>query len=112
MASPQNYPYSKNDKQDNPCLKAAAVVIDPILDTLRLWLAVENINSDWDLTRADQAYRQPGSAFKPIVVYTAAVDMGYTPATVVDDSPVSYSAGSGKSWTPKIIQMITKDLLQ
>jgi penicillin-binding protein 1A len=51
--------------------------------------------------RADQAYRQPGSAFKPIVVYTAAVDMGYTPATVVDDSPVSYSAGSGKSWTPK-----------
>jgi penicillin-binding protein 1A len=42
--------------------------------------------------RATQALRQVGSAFKPIV-YTAAIDRGYTPASVIVDAPVSFSAG-------------------
>ncbi len=37
--------------------------------------------------RATQAYRQVGSAFKPIV-YTAAIDRGYTPVTLLMDTPV------------------------
>jgi penicillin-binding protein 1A len=45
--------------------------------------------------RAVQAYRQMGSGFKPIV-YTAAIDRGLTPATIVLDTPVSYSAGPGQ----------------
>ena len=39
--------------------------------------------------RVTQAKRQPGSAFKPLI-YAAALDRGYTPATVVVDAPVSY----------------------
>jgi penicillin-binding protein 1A len=42
--------------------------------------------------RATQARRQMGSAFKPII-YTAAIDRGYTPVSVFVDEPVSYEAG-------------------
>ena len=39
--------------------------------------------------RAMQSRRQPGSAFKPII-YAAAIDKGYTPATIVIDSPIVF----------------------
>lgn len=45
--------------------------------------------------RATQAMRQMGSTFKP-VVYTAAIDRGYTPASTVLDAPVSFPAGPGQ----------------
>jgi penicillin-binding protein 1A len=44
--------------------------------------------------RATQAYRQVGSAFKPIV-YTAAIDRGYTPTTMLMDTPASFAGGAG-----------------
>jgi len=54
--------------------------------------------------RAIQAKRQPGSAFKPII-YTAAIDRGYTPATIVIDSPIVFeekeSGGEKRDWRPK-----------
>lgn len=49
--------------------------------------------------RMTQAKRQPGSAIKP-VYYTAAIEKGYTPATVINDAPISLSGGDGKRWTP------------
>jgi penicillin-binding protein 1A len=45
--------------------------------------------------RAVQAPRQIGSAFKPIV-FTAAIDRGYTPSSILVDTPVSYHAGPGQ----------------
>ena len=45
--------------------------------------------------RATQALRQVGSSFKPIV-YTAAIDRGFTPASLILDAPVSFSAGAGQ----------------
>ena len=45
--------------------------------------------------RATQARRQVGSLFKPIV-YTAAIDRGFTPVSVFVDEPVSYNAGAGQ----------------
>ena len=50
--------------------------------------------------RAVQAYRQLGSTFKP-VVYTTAVDRGYTPTSVIVDAPVAYDAGSGQTYSPQ-----------
>ena len=51
--------------------------------------------------RAVQAARQPGSSFKPFV-YLAAMDSGFTPASVVLDAPFSYDPGYGQPiWTPK-----------
>ncbi len=53
-----------------------------------------------EFNRAVQAKRQPGSAFKPFV-YIAALEAGFTPATRIDDSPVSYPAGNGQAWRPE-----------
>jgi penicillin-binding protein 1A len=50
--------------------------------------------------RATQALRQPGSAFKPFV-YAAALDAGYTPATVVLDAPVVVRQQGQQDWRPK-----------
>ncbi|QHE88002.1 penicillin-binding protein 1A [Hydrogenophaga sp. BPS33] len=49
-----------------------------------------------------QAWRQPGSSFKPFI-YSAALEKGLTPMTVVNDAPLFYSAGEtgGKPWEPK-----------
>ncbi|HBZ56039.1 MAG TPA: penicillin-binding protein [Syntrophobacteraceae bacterium] len=50
--------------------------------------------------RAVQAIRQPGSSFKPFV-YSAALDRGYTPASVLEDSPISFGDHSLQGrWTP------------
>ena len=49
--------------------------------------------------RATQARRQTGSAFKPIV-YASALDKGYTPASVIIDSPIVFEWGD-KRWKPK-----------
>lgn len=50
--------------------------------------------------RAWQAMRQPGSSFKPYV-YTAAIDSGMPPTSIVDDTPVSYPMGDGTQWHPQ-----------
>src|SRR3981189_2180383 len=51
--------------------------------------------------RATQAYRQPGSSFKPIV-YSSALDNGYTPSTVVVDAPIEIDQGQGAGvWRPE-----------
>jgi penicillin-binding protein 1A len=49
--------------------------------------------------RASQALRQPGSSFKPII-YSAALDNGYTPSSIVLDAPVEIDTGSG-IWRPE-----------
>lgn len=53
-----------------------------------------------EFNRATQALRQPGSSFKPLI-FTAAMDRGFTPATIIDDTPVSYHIGPGQQWAPK-----------
>ena len=52
-----------------------------------------------EFNRASQAYRQPGSSFKPFV-YATALDNGYTPASVILDAPISLPDGNGRLWTP------------
>jgi penicillin-binding protein 1A len=49
--------------------------------------------------RAWQAHRQPGSSFKAYV-YTAEIDAGHPPTTIVEDTPVSYPMGDGTRWAP------------
>ena len=52
-----------------------------------------------EFNRATQAMRQPGSSFKPFV-YSAALDNGYTPASVILDAPIEVVSG-GQVWRPQ-----------
>ena len=49
-----------------------------------------------------QAWRQPGSSFKPFI-YSASLEKGLSPATIINDSPISFNAGEtgGQAWSPK-----------
>ncbi|MDA8584668.1 PBP1A family penicillin-binding protein [Rhodobacteraceae bacterium] len=53
-----------------------------------------------NFNRATQGLRQPGSSFKPFV-YAAALDSGFTPATIVIDAPIEVETGNGGIWRPK-----------
>jgi penicillin-binding protein 1A len=49
-----------------------------------------------------QAWRQPGSSFKPFI-YSASLEKGLSPATIINDAPISFGAGQtgGQAWEPK-----------
>lgn len=49
-----------------------------------------------------QAWRQPGSSFKPFI-YSASLERGLSPATLINDAPISFDAGQtgGQAWEPK-----------
>ena len=53
-----------------------------------------------EFNRAAQATRQPGSSFKPFV-YAAALDSGFTPATILVDAPIEVDVGGGEVWRPR-----------
>ena len=82
-----------------PTVNGAVVAIDPHTGRV-LALAGGLSDSPNAFDRATQAYRQPGSAFKPFV-YMAALDSGYTPSTIVLDSPIAFQQGPGlPEWRP------------
>jgi penicillin-binding protein 1A len=69
--------------------------------------AIRALAGGFDFTRnkfnhVTQAWRQPGSSFKPFI-YSAAFEKGYGPNSVVDDSPMSFSSGEtgSQAWEPK-----------
>jgi len=53
-----------------------------------------------NFNRATQAERQPGSSFKPFV-YATALENGFSPMSVVDDAPISFTDSTGKVWNPE-----------
>jgi len=84
--------------QQVPEVSGALISMDP--NTGRVLAMVGGFSYDESqFNRATQAYRQPGSAFKPFV-YAAALDNGYTPASVVMDAPIQLVSG-GQVWEPK-----------
>ena len=69
--------------------------------------AIRALAGGFDFTRsqynhATQALRQPGSSFKPFI-YSAALEKGFTPASIFEDKPLSFSAAQtgGEVWEPK-----------
>lgn len=79
--------------------QAALVAVDPYSGYVKAMVG----GSDFSISqfnRAVQAKRQPGSAFKPIL-YAAAIDAGYTPTHIIDDSPLSIpNPTTGRAWQP------------
>jgi penicillin-binding protein 1A len=81
-----------------PIAEGAMLVIDNKTGQIKAMIGGWSFNRS-KFNRAMQAYRQLGSTFKPIV-YTAAIDRGYTPSTIIVDQPVSYNAGNGQIYSP------------
>jgi penicillin-binding protein 1A len=77
-----------------PLVDGAVLAIDNKTGQIRAMVGGDSFARS-KFNRATQAYRQMGSGFKP-VVYTAAIDRGFTPTTMLLDTPVSYSAGAGQ----------------
>jgi penicillin-binding protein 1A len=84
--------------EQSPLAEGAMLVIDNHTGQIKAMVGGWSFGRS-KFNRAVQAYRQLGSTFKPIV-YTAAIDRGYTPSSIIVDAPVSYSAGAGQVWSP------------
>ena len=83
-----------------PEVSGAIVAMDPW--TGRVLAMVGGFSFDQSqFNRATQAYRQPGSTFKPIV-YSTAIDNGYTPSSLMIDGPIEIDQGQGGGvWRPE-----------
>jgi penicillin-binding protein 1A len=86
--------------QQIPAVGGGFVAMDP--HTGRVLALVGGFSfAQSQFNRAVQALRQPGSTLKPLI-YTAALDNGYTPASIVIDGPITINRGPGlPPWRPK-----------
>jgi penicillin-binding protein 1A len=84
--------------EQTPSVEGAIVAIENRTGQIKAMVGGWSFNRS-KFNRAVQAYRQLGSTFKPIV-YTAAIDRGFTPASILIDEPVSYPAGNGQIYSP------------
>ncbi len=86
--------------EQDPKVQGALVSLDPHTgDILALVGGYDFFTSQFN--RATQASRQPGSGFKPIV-YSTALDNGFTPASIVLDAPIVYDdAATNSTWKPE-----------
>lgn len=84
-----------------PEVEGAFVSMDPRTGLIRAMVGGFDFERN-KFNHVTQAWRQPGSSFKPFI-YSAALEKGFTPATVVNDAPLFYDAGStgSRAWEPK-----------
>ncbi|MGK9065921.1 penicillin-binding protein 1A [Stutzerimonas chloritidismutans] len=82
-----------------PQAQAALVSLDPRDGSIEALTGGFSFGQS-NYNRAIQAKRQPGSSFKPFI-YSAALDAGYTPATLVNDSPIVFEDSMDRVWRPK-----------
>ncbi|MGA0609923.1 penicillin-binding protein 1A [Caldimonas sp. KR1-144] len=84
-----------------PEVEGAFVAIDPQTGSIRAMVGGFDFAKN-KFNHVTQAWRQPGSSFKPFI-YSAALEKGFTPATVVNDAPLFFDAATTGSqpWEPK-----------
>ena len=84
-----------------PEVEGAFVALDPRDGAIRALVGGFDFDKN-KFNHVTQAWRQPGSSFKPFI-YSAALEKGFTPATVVNDSPLFYDASvtGSQAWEPK-----------
>src|SRR5262245_53843889 len=84
-----------------PEVEAAFLGLDPKTGAIRSLVGGFDFNRS-QYNHVTQAWRQPGSSFKPFI-YSASLEKGFTPATVLNDAPVVADASltGGQVWEPK-----------
>jgi len=96
----------KNDKGEwsltqLPEVQGAMVAMDPRTGAIRALVGGFDFGKN-KFNRVTQAWRQPGSSFKPFI-YSAALEKGFTPTTVINDAPLFFDASvtGSQPWEPK-----------
>lgn len=92
-----NFP---NQSKGDDIIQGAVVLIDHRNGEIKTLVGGRKYENRRGFNRATSAYRQPGSAFKPIAVYAPALEQGYMPFYVLNDTLTSYKIG-GSVWTPR-----------
>jgi len=84
-----------------PEVEGAFVAIDPRDGGIRALVGGFDFEKN-KFNHVTQAWRQPGSSFKPFI-YSAALEKGFTPLTVINDAPLFFDASvtGGQPWEPK-----------
>ncbi|MEO6896388.1 MAG: penicillin-binding protein 1A [Caldimonas sp.] len=84
-----------------PEVEGAFVAMDPRTGSIRAMVGGFDYSKS-KFNHVTQAWRQPGSSFKPFI-YSAALEKGFTPATIINDAPLFFDAGTTGSqpWEPK-----------
>jgi penicillin-binding protein 1A len=84
-----------------PEVEGALVAMDPRDGSIKALVGGFDFEKN-KFNHVTQAWRQPGSSFKPFI-YSAALEKGFTPATVINDAPLFFDAGvtGGQPWEPK-----------
>jgi penicillin-binding protein 1A len=86
--------------EQEPLVEAALLCLETETGHVKVMVGGKDFQES-QFNRAVQSRRQPGSAFKPII-YAAALDKGYTPATVIIDSPIVFqNEEMDFKWKPK-----------
>ena len=84
-----------------PEVEGAFVALDPRDGAIKALVGGFDFEKN-KFNHVTQAWRQPGSSFKPFI-YSAALEKGFTPATIVNDAPLFFDGGvtGGQPWEPK-----------
>jgi penicillin-binding protein 1A len=84
-----------------PQVESALIALDPENGAIRALVGGFDFNRS-KFNHVTQAWRQPGSSFKPFI-YSAALEKGYTAASIVEDAPITFSAAQtgNKEWSPQ-----------
>lgn len=84
-----------------PAAEAAFISIDPDSGALKSLVGGFDYNHN-NFNHVTQAWRQPGSSFKPFI-YSAGLEKGITPSTIINDAPLAIDPATigGQSWEPK-----------
>lgn len=84
-----------------PEVEGAFVAIDPRDGSIKALVGGFDFAKN-KFNHVTQAWRQPGSSFKPFI-YSSALEKGFTPSTIINDAPLFFDAGvtGGQPWEPK-----------
>ena len=99
-AAEQALAYVFENKVSDGSTAQAAIVVMSADGAVRAMVGGRQTEAPGSFNRATQAKRQTGSAFKPFV-YAAALDLGYSPADYVEDTPLTINIPGSGPWTPE-----------
>ncbi|MEW6771964.1 MAG: penicillin-binding protein 1A [Bacillota bacterium] len=108
LQNEKNFPPSSRDENGNLQPQGSAVILNPHNGHILALVGGREYTHRRGLNRATDIYRQPGSAFKPIIAYGPAIEyLGYGPATVVDDIPVKFGNYPPKNYDGQYHGLVT-----